>query len=66
MILQAARRLSPDGAYRVLADQGIRGKNGERVFNGLADQDAVKRIFVVGREFGEVKSRFIFPRRKRR
>jgi hypothetical protein len=40
----------PLNSYRVAVDMGIRGKYGHAAGNGLADEDAVKRVFVIFRQ----------------
>lgn len=50
----------PGGANGVLGNQWIGCENSQFMLNGLADQHAIKGVFVKGREFWQTKCCFFF------
>ena len=43
-------KILPLNSHRITADMGVRGKYGHATGNGLADDDTVKRVFMVFRQ----------------
>lgn len=44
----------PNGSDGILRNEWIRGQDGEFMLDGLANEHAVKRVFVKSREFGQM------------
>ena len=48
-------RFLPESPDRVLDNKRVRGEDGERMLNGLADKHPVKRVFVDARQFAKMQ-----------